>query len=136
MSKNLRPALLALLLTGALAGCGSSSSTTPKSKPPSASGSGPSSSGQSAGKALSGHVKVAITNYKFAPASLTVKAGTKVTFTNNDQTAHTATADSGGFDTGTINTGKSATITLTKSGVNPYHCSFHAFMTGKIAVQG
>lgn len=75
-----------------------------------------------------------ISNYAFAPATLTVRAGTKITVTNTDQTAHTATARSGGFDSGTVNPGKSTSFTVTKPGVYTYYCQFHAFMTGTIKV--
>lgn len=84
----------------------------------------------------SGHVTVAITNYAFSPDKLTVRAGTRVTFTNHDSTAHTATADHGGFGTGTIAPDHSRTITVKRSGAYPYHCLFHAFMTGTITVVG
>jgi plastocyanin len=84
----------------------------------------------------SGVVKVAITNYAFVPDKLTVKAGTRITFTNHDSTAHTATADHGGFGTGTINPDHSGTITVKRAGTYPYHCLFHAFMTGTITVVG
>ena len=82
----------------------------------------------------SGHVTVAITNYAFSPAKLTVKAGTRVTWTDHDDTAHTATADHGGFGTGTINPGHSDTVRLTKPGTYAYHCLFHAFMTATVTV--
>src|SRR3954451_4443487 len=39
---------------------------------------------------------VAITNFAFSPASLTVKAGTKVTWTNKDGDAHTVTSTGSG----------------------------------------
>jgi plastocyanin len=82
----------------------------------------------------SGHVTVAISNYAFSPDTLTVRAGTRITFTNHDSTAHTATANHGAFGTGTIQPGHSHTITVTKPGTDPYHCLFHAFMTGTITV--
>ncbi len=84
--------------------------------------------------AQAGHVTIAIRNYAYAPVTLTVKAGTRVTWTNHDATAHTATADQGGFDTGTINPGKSKTIDLRRAGNYRYHCLFHAFMTGEVKV--
>lgn len=80
--------------------------------------------------------RVTIKNYGFAPASLSVKAGTRITWTNHDATAHTATADQGSLDTGTINPGQSKTIDFNKPGTYPYHCAFHAFMTGTIKVAG
>ena len=83
-----------------------------------------------------GHVHVTVKMYAFSPSRLTVKAGTRITFTNDDATAHTATADHGGFGTGTIDPHHSATITLAKPGTYPYHCAFHAFMTGSVTVVG
>lgn len=77
---------------------------------------------------------VAIKNYAFKPVSLTVKPGTRITWTNHDATAHTATADQGSLDTGTINPGQSKTIDFNKPGTYTYHCAFHAFMTGTIKV--
>ncbi len=81
-----------------------------------------------------GHVTIAIRNYAYLPASLTVKAGARVTWTNHDQTAHTATATQGALDTGTINAGKSSTIDFKHPGTYMYHCAFHAFMTAAIKV--
>ena len=81
-------------------------------------------------------MRVAIRNYAYAPAALTVRVGTKVTFTNFDNTAHTSTADTGSFDTGTIRPGRAATLTFAKPGTFTYHCAFHAFMVGRITVLG
>ncbi len=78
------------------------------------------------------HVKIFM--YAFEPQTLTVKVGTRVTWTNHDSTAHTATADQGSWDTGTIEHGQSRTIDFTHPGTYSYHCSFHAFMTGTIKV--
>ena len=79
--------------------------------------------------------RVTISNYAYQPVKLTVARGTKVTFTNHDQTAHTATSTKTGFDSGTINPGKSATITVSKPGTYTYACQFHAFMHGTITVR-
>lgn len=78
---------------------------------------------------------VAIRNYNFIPAKLTIKAGTKVVFRNRDATAHTATADAGGFDTGTIAPDGSKRVVFSKPGTYSYHCAFHAFMTGTVTVK-
>ncbi len=85
-------------------------------------------------RVLGGHVHVIIKDYAYRPDTVTVKAGTEITFTNEDQTAHTATANSGAWNTGTIDPGHSATVKLVKPGVYPYHCIFHAFMTGTVTV--
>ena len=78
--------------------------------------------------------KVKVYMYSFMPANLTVRVGTRITFTNHDQTAHTATALNGAFGTGTINPGQSKTIVVKRAGTFAYHCLFHAFMTGTIKV--
>jgi plastocyanin len=80
---------------------------------------------------------VEISGFKFAPASLTVKGGAAVAVTNDDSTAHTATADDGSsFDTGPLDPGSSQTISVSKPGSYPYHCSIHPFMKGTIVVRG
>jgi plastocyanin len=83
----------------------------------------------------SGHVTVAISNYAFAPKALTVKVGTRVSWTNHDSTAHTATADASGFDTGTVAPHATKTIDFKHPGTFTYHCAFHAFMTATITVK-
>jgi len=144
-----RLGLTALVVAGAaaLSGCGSSnashSQTAPAAAPTTAattpSASAPatrSSTTPSTSPAAAGTIAVAIKNFAFKPPALTVAPGTKVTFTNDDQTAHTATSNTSGvFDTGTIQPGKSATVTLSKPGTYTYFCQFHAFMTATITVK-
>ena len=108
------------------AGCGDGSS-------PSASANSSESSSQAASGESSSAVK--ISNFKFAPASLTVKPDARVTVTNQDGTAHTATADDGhSFDTGALAHGASQTISVSKPGSYAYHCSIHPFMHGTLVV--
>jgi plastocyanin len=122
-------AATALAASGALAACGSSTATTATTtKTAAVKTTAPASSSPATS------ARVAIRNFMYAPMTLTVKAGAKVTFTNYDQTAHTATSISPGFDTGTIKPGQSATVTLSKPGTYKYHCLFHAFMLGTITV--
>jgi plastocyanin len=97
-----------------------------------------SSSSTSAGAStapLSGHVKVDISNFMYSPAVLTVKVGSTITVTNDDDAEHTATSNTEGvFDTGTLNKGQSMSFKVNKVGTFSYHCSFHAFMHGTIKV--
>ena len=79
--------------------------------------------------------KVAISNYKFQPDVIQVDAGTKVTFTNSDDTKHTATADDGSFDTGDLDQGDSASVTLSKPGEFTYYCRYHPFMKATVEVK-
>ncbi|MGI8903904.1 MAG: cupredoxin domain-containing protein [Solirubrobacteraceae bacterium] len=83
-----------------------------------------------------GSVQVPISMYDFKPPKLTVKVGTRITWMNRDSTAHTATGDNGGFDTGTIAPHQSKTVVFKRAGTFAYHCAFHAFMTGTITVTG
>jgi plastocyanin len=83
----------------------------------------------------SGHAAVQISNYAFIPARITVKAGTRVTWTNHDKTAHTATANNHSFGTGTIAPKGSKTVDFKRPGVYKYHCLFHAFMTATVVVK-
>jgi plastocyanin len=79
---------------------------------------------------------VTIVDYTYKPAQLTVAAGTTVKFTNQDSTPHTVTSkQSGAFETGSIDTGKTDEITLAKAGTYAYYCAFHPFMKGTIEVE-
>jgi plastocyanin len=122
--RHVTASLVALAaVAGLIAGCGGSdpSPTTAQSG-----GSQPSG----------GSGSVTISNFKFAPASVTVSRNTRISVTNHDSTAHTATADDGqSFDTGNIDPNASATVTLAKAGTYKYHCSIHPFMHGTLVVR-
>src|SRR3990167_355011 len=77
---------------------------------------------------------VQITNFSFSPATLTIKAGETVTWTNQDSAGHSATADDTTFDTGVLNQGQSGSFTFSKAGAFTYYCSVHPSMQGKIIV--
>jgi plastocyanin len=112
-------AAIAVLLTG----CGSSGD-----------GTGQSSASPSGGAA--GAKAVTIEDYTYRPASISVPKGTTVTFTNRDSTPHTATSkESGAFESGSIDTGKTGKIRLEESGTFAYYCAFHPFMKGTIVVE-
>jgi plastocyanin len=81
--------------------------------------------------------KVNITNYTFSPANITVKVGTTVTWTNNDDVDHTVTSDTApnsGPDSGLINPGDTYTYTFNQAGTFNYHCAQHLYMKGTITV--
>lgn len=78
---------------------------------------------------------VAIVNFAFSPANKTVKVGTKVTWTNNDNSIHTVTSDDGGFtSSGNLAQDDTHEVTFTAVGTYPYHCEIHPAMTGTITV--
>jgi plastocyanin len=78
---------------------------------------------------------VEIKDYAFTPPTLTVPAGTTVTWTNDDAVPHTATAQDGSFDSGNLNPGQSFSFTFHTPGSYPYVCQYHAGMQGAIVVQ-
>jgi plastocyanin len=79
---------------------------------------------------------VSIKNFAFDPPNTTVSAGTTVTWVNDDQVPHTATANDGAFDSGTLQPGQSYSFAFDKPGTYAYHCNIHPDMTGTITVSG
>ena len=77
-------------------------------------------------------------NTKFQPAELTVKVGTTVTWTNEDNFVHTVTSgtspgeSSGLFDSGNLNPGEFFTFTFNEAGTYDYFCIPH-YSLGMVA---
>uniref|UniRef100_A0A9E7ZRR7 Cupredoxin family copper-binding protein n=1 Tax=Bosea sp. NBC_00436 TaxID=2969620 RepID=A0A9E7ZRR7_9HYPH len=78
--------------------------------------------------------RVKIDNFTFAPKVLIVKAGTAVTFENDDDIPHVVVANDGSFRSKALDTGDSYVFTFTKSGDFPYFCALHPHMQGTITV--
>jgi len=79
-------------------------------------------------------VKVEIADFAYVPATTTVQVGGKVNWANEDTAPHTATADDGIFDTGTIDPDKRGNATFKKAGTFSYFCELHPDMKGKVKV--
>ena len=79
--------------------------------------------------------RVAIADFAFDPETVTVDAGTKLTWTNEDEAPHTATADDGSFDTGTLKLDDTGAVALDQPGTYTYYCRFHPFMKGTVEVR-
>jgi plastocyanin/FtsP/CotA-like multicopper oxidase with cupredoxin domain len=94
-------------------------------------GSGTSPSSPAAGPTTH---QVQISSTGFSPGSITIKAGDSVNWTNQDSSAHSATADDHSWATPTLTTGKAFSRTFTTPGAIPYHCHIHHEMTAKIQV--
>lgn len=75
-----------------------------------------------------------IVDFGFQPASLTVKIGATVTWTNTGAAPHTVTADAGSFDSGTIPPGGTFSQEFTAAGTFAYHCNIHRSMTATVTV--
>jgi plastocyanin len=80
--------------------------------------------------------KVLIQNFRFKPAHITIKRGTKVRWINKDSTAHTATANNGrSFDSGRLRPGQRYTHTFKSAGKKRYHCKIHPDMRASVVVK-
>ena len=79
--------------------------------------------------------EVKIDNFTFEPQTLTVKAGTTITWTNHDDIPHTVVSTDSVFKSKPLDTDQTFTFMPTKPGTYPYFCSIHPKMTGKIIVQ-
>ncbi len=78
---------------------------------------------------------VTIDNFDFAPMTITVAAGTTVTWTNHDDIPHTVRAVDGSFHSRAMDTDDSYSFTFAKPGVYSYFCSVHPKMVGKVIVK-
>jgi plastocyanin len=128
----LLPVLLILAL--ALAACGSDSSTDSSTASTEATSteSGESTPAPSGEAQLS--EKVEIVEFTYGPDPVTVQTGGKVIWQNEDTAPHTATADDGSFDTGTLERGKIKSETFKEAGTYPYFCEIHPTMHGTVEV--
>jgi plastocyanin len=77
---------------------------------------------------------VSIVDLAFEPATLTVEPGTTVTWINSGVAPHTATAEDGSFDSGTLESGATFEQTFADPGTYAYLCQIHPDMTGTIEV--
>jgi plastocyanin len=62
----------------------------------------------------------------YNPTQLVIPAGTTVTFTNKDNSSHTATSTNGTFDSGTVKSGKNYTFTFNDKGTYYFYCNYHS----------
>ncbi len=127
-----------------LAACGDSDSettgespvpTTEESPAPSTEGEPP--AGENA-PAPSGEAvrsgKVAISDFQYDPETVTIQAGGKVTWQNEDSAEHTATLDGGSFTTGALAEGKLKSESFKTPGTYAYFCEIHPQMKGTVEV--
>jgi plastocyanin len=78
--------------------------------------------------------KVTIDNFTFNPPSLTVKTGTTVTWTNQDDIPHTVVSLQQ-FRSKPLDSEDSFKFTFATPGTYKYFCSLHPHMTGTIVVE-
>jgi amicyanin len=79
-------------------------------------------------------VQVKIANFTFDPPTLTVKAGTAVTWINADDIPHLVSEKEGKFRSSALDTNDKFSQTFSTAGTVEYFCAIHPHMTGKIVV--
>jgi plastocyanin len=78
--------------------------------------------------------EVFIQGMAFNPATITVTAGTMITWTNKDAIAHTVTSDVKLFDSGSVGPNATFSYTFASAGTYSYHCSIHPSMVASVTV--
>ena len=79
---------------------------------------------------------VSIDNFTFTPKTLTVKAGTTVSWTNHDDIPHGIASSENVFKkSAALDTDDSYSFTFTASGTYQYFCYIHPHMVGTIVVE-
>ena len=84
--------------------------------------------------AAQGSTIVMAKDFMFAPTSLTVAAGSTVTWTNRDDEPHSVVSENGLFRSGALDTNESFSFRFEKPGTYRYTCSIHPRMVGTIVV--
>ena len=79
--------------------------------------------------------RVEINQMRFEPASLTIAAGTTVTWVNDDESPHTVTDRGRVFRSAALDTKDRFTYTFATPGEFTYFCTLHPMMVGKIVVK-
>jgi plastocyanin len=82
-----------------------------------------------------GDAAVKIDDFTFTPKSMAVKAGTTVTWTNQDDIPHTVASNTKLFRSSALDTKDKFSFTFTTPGSYEYFCSLHPHMTGVIVVE-
>jgi plastocyanin len=144
MKKRPLPVTLVLLaISFAFASCGGGGDTSSESEseseatataPNPAAESSPAETETAGGEKLERAVKVEIADFAYNPDPVRVQTGGKVIWQNMDGAPHTATADDGSFDTGTLEEGKLKSETFKQAGTYAYHCEIHPSMHGTVEV--
>ena len=78
---------------------------------------------------------ISIDNFAFNQTTITVPAGTKVTWVNHDDMLHTVADEGKSFKSDPLDSGESYSHVFDKPGTYKYFCSLHPHMTGTVVVQ-
>ena len=91
---------------------------------------------ESSGDKPASATAIKIDNFSFGPATITIPAGSTVTWTNRDDVPHVVTSDDNKmFKSKALDTDDHFSFTFAKPGTYNYYCAIHPKMTAKIMVQ-
>jgi plastocyanin len=91
--------------------------------------------GEAVSAAAASPATVKIDNFAFAPATLTITAGTTVTWKNEDDSPHRIGDKNGTFKSAALDTDDTFSHTFTVPGEYAYICTIHPYMAGTIIVK-
>ena len=94
-----------------------------------------SATGASSVAAADPPTSIIVKDFMFAPNSLTIKAGSSVTWVNKDDEPHTVVSDSGTFRSAALDTDETFSFKFDKPGTYHFTCSIHPRMVGTITVE-
>jgi plastocyanin len=80
-------------------------------------------------------VDIDIAKFAYGPKEMTVAPGTKIIWTNHDQTPHTVTGNDKSFASKGLDTDDKFEHTFASEGDFGYICTLHPFMTGVVHVR-
>jgi amicyanin len=86
------------------------------------------------GAPVTGVTQLNIQNFAYQPANMQVRAGTTVTWTNQDNVPHSVTFKNGMKDSGLLSQGQSFSYTFNTPGTYQYYCTVHPYMVATVTV--
>ena len=87
-----------------------------------------------AGPVPAAGARVSIAGFAFGPQAITIKAGERVTWSNDDGSPHTVSFKDGSAGAKSLSPADRFSRVFDKPGTYEYFCAFHPFMTGRIIV--
>ena len=78
---------------------------------------------------------VDISKFAYGPKEITIAPGTKIVWTNRDETPHTVTSNDKSFASKGLDTDDKFEHTFASEGDFSYICTVHPFMTGVVHVR-
>ena len=127
------PLWVALALSTTLAAAQAAPTPSP-TMPPMAMPSAPPTGAASPAPQPSATIVVHIRDFQYLPKTVTVKVGDTIQYINDDESAHTVTADDKSYDSGYMAKGQTWSKTYTTAGAYPYFCLYHTFMRAGVTV--